>query len=81
MAKINKEGWSRTPKFVKYYGSVFGITKSGNLYRIDIGNERMQINENEVINISECQILLDEEAFNKLYQLMGKAKKETKKNE
>ena len=77
MAK-KKENWTRDPSFRKYFGSVFGITKSGDAYRLDIGNERVQINEKEIVNVSECQIILPQESFDVLVGLLCKVQEEKK---
>jgi len=78
MTQEKQEGWSRAPSFAKHYATVFGITKTSNLYRIDLGNERLQISNEEIVNISECQIIMDKSSFDALYELMTKIKNQKK---
>ena len=78
MAK-KKENWTRDPSFQKYFGSVFGISKSGDAYRLDIGNEKIHINEDEIVNVSECQIILPKDSFDILVGLLCKVQEEEKK--
>ena len=78
MAK-GKENWTRDPSFRKYFGSVFGITKSGDAYRLDIGNEKIHINDKEIVNVSECQIILPKDSFDVLVGLLCKVQEEEKK--
>jgi hypothetical protein len=77
MAK-KQEKWTRDPSFRKYFGSVFGISKSGNAYRLDVGNEKLQISEKEKVNVSECQIILPEDSFNVLVDLLCKVQNDEK---
>ena len=75
-----KESWTRDPSFRKYYGSVFGISKSGDAYRLDIGNEKLHISDKETVNVSECQIILPKESFDALAGLLCKVREaESKK--
>ena len=69
-----KESWTRTNSFQKYFATLFGITKSGNLYRFDFGNERIQVSDNEMVNVSECQVIMNTEAFDTLFNLMKQVK-------
>ena len=78
MADKNEQ-WMRSPEFRKYFGSVFGITEAGNVYRLEIGNERIQPNEKQIVNVSECQIILPKESFDALLGLMLKVKDQKKK--
>lgn len=75
-----QEAWTRDPNFKKYFGTVFGITKVGNGYRLDIGNERIQMKDEQIVNIAECQIILPKDSFNALVGLLNKAKKEIAKS-
>lgn len=78
MAKV-QEKWTRDTNFRKYFGSVFGITKAGDNYRLDIGNERIQISNKETVNVSECQIILPKESFNVLVDLLCRVQDKDKK--
>lgn len=73
-----KENWTRDPSFRKYFGSVFGLSKSGDAYRLDIGNEKIHINDSEIVNVSECQIILPQESFDALVGLLCKVQEEEK---
>ena len=79
MTKANQEKWTRAPSFKKYYGSVFGLSKSGKLYRLDVGNEKVKFSENEIANVAECQIIFDEDSFEALIGLFKNLKEVDKK--
>ncbi len=70
-----KETWTRSLDFKKYFGTVFGITQAGDSYRLDIGNERIQIKKDELVNVADCQIILPQESFNVLLGLLNRIKK------
>ena len=74
-----RESWTRDPNFRKYFGTVFGITQHGDSYRLDIGNEKMKISEEENVNVAECQVILPQESFDALYGLFKLMDKDSKK--
>ena len=78
-----QEPWIRDPNFKKYSGTVFGLNKAGDTYRLDIGNERIKVSDSEFANVSECQIILPKESFEVLIGLLNRvnesSKKQTKK--
>jgi hypothetical protein len=70
MAIDKKSRWVRSPSFSKYFATTFGITKSGDHFRLDFGDERVQFAEKEFANVSDCQIVIDKEGFDKFFNLL-----------
>jgi len=51
------------------------------LYRLDIGNEKVKFSEDEISNVSDCQIIFDEDSFEALYDLFKYMKRKVKNDE
>jgi len=83
---IEKGGrWTRSLTFKKYFASGFGITHAGNYIRLDFGDEKVQFGDKNTANVSECQIIMDKEGFNRFFNLLKsykevKLEKKKKKN-
>ena len=87
MSEKNDEKWTRAPSFKKYYATIFGLTHSGRLVRLDIGNEKVKFSEDDIANVSECQIIMDKPSFTALrglfkrYEELEKEESEEAKEE
>ena len=81
--KKKQDSWTRMQGFRKHFGTVFGMSRIKHLYRLDVGNERIENPEGGFINISECQIIFEQEAFDALLGLFksmdAQRKRELKK--
>ena len=75
------EKWTRSMCFKKHYGAVFGMRRVGTHYRLDIGDENLMQPDGSSLNISECQIIFEQEAFDALLGLLKKVNRERKKDE
>lgn len=75
--KIKKKSkWIRSPSFKKYFATSFGITKSGNFYRLDFGDEKVQFAKDDTANVSECQLIIDKKSFEVFLNLLKKFNQE-----
>jgi len=72
MVYENKSKWTRSPSFRKYFTTSFGITKIGNYIRIDFGDERVKFPKDDIVNISEGQIITDKNGFKIFLDLLNK---------
>lgn len=66
--------WTRSMHFRKYFATLFGITHSGKYIRLDFGNEQVKYSEKDHAYVSECQIIMDKEGFDKFFNLLKKYK-------
>jgi hypothetical protein len=62
--------WTRSLNFKKYFASSFGISHAGKYIRFDFGDEVVKLSERDSAYISECQIIMDEDGFEKFFNLL-----------
>ena len=81
MTDIMKDNqWIRNPQHHKYYATVFGITRTDNVFRIEIGKEQMTMPDKKKASISDCQIIMDQSGFVALHDLLNSVMKDYKKS-
>ena len=64
---------------MKYFATHFGINVTGNVARLDLGDERTVLPDGRKANVSECQIIMDLSGLKVLHDLINHQLKEIKK--
>lgn len=64
---------------MKYFATHFGIKITGNVARLDLGDEQTVLPDGRKANVSECQIIMNPDALKGLHDLIEHQIKEIKK--
>ena len=78
MSKDKPMKWVRSPSFRKYFATSFGVSKSGDIFRLDFGDEATKFSDKpeDFAYVSEAQIIMPKEAVKALYYMLKKMDKE-----
>ena len=82
MTEITKnEQWVRSPQHKKYFATVFGISRTDQVFRIEIGNEKMEMSKDQTVSVADCQLIMEHTGFEALHNVIVSVMKEYKKSQ